>query len=164
MIWQYVDANDISTHLRQSVLLDRRDLVSSGIAKRQAASVDLKTIVDNGLLQEVSPLLGPRIPAETLRRFWTMLAHQQSGLLNAAEFARGLGVDGKTIASYLELLIDLLLVRRLEPWHANVGKRLVKSPPVYVRDSGISHMLLGLTTLEDVLAHSVAGQLGRLCH
>lgn len=98
------------------------DLVSSGIAKRQAASVDLKTIVDNGLLQEVSPLLGPRIPAETLRRFCTMLAHQQSGLLNAAEFAQCLGVDGKTIASYLGLLVDLLLVRRLEPWHASGRK------------------------------------------
>lgn len=97
-------------------------------------------------------------------RFCTMLAHQQSGLLNAAEFAQGLGVDGKIIASYLGLLVDLLLVRRLEPWHASVGKHLVKSPPVYVRDIGISHTLLGLKTLEDVLAHSVAGQLGRLCH
>ncbi|MER8472730.1 DUF4143 domain-containing protein [Mesorhizobium sp. M1328] len=76
-------------------------------------------------------LLGPRIPAETLRRFWTMLAPHQVGLLNAAEFARALGVDGKTVASYLDLLVDLLLVRRLEPWHANVGKRLVKSPRVY---------------------------------
>ncbi|MER9791684.1 ATP-binding protein [Mesorhizobium sp. M0213] len=108
-------------------------------------------------LERDIPLLGPRIPAETLRRFWTMLAHHQSGLLNAADFARALGVDGKTIASYLDLLVDLLLVRRLEPWHANVGKRLVKSPRVYVRDSGIAHTLLGLTTLEDVLAHPVAG-------
>lgn len=108
-------------------------------------------------LERDIPLLGPRIPAETLRRFWTMLAHHQSGLLNAGDFARALGVDGKTIASYLDLLVDLLLVRRLEPWHSNVGKRLVKSPRVYVRDSGIAHTLLGLTTLEDVLAHPVAG-------
>ncbi|MEO9338739.1 DUF4143 domain-containing protein [Mesorhizobium sp. SB112] len=90
-------------------------------------------------------------------RFWTMLAHHQSSLLNAAEFARALGVDGKTIASYLDLLIDFLLVRRLEPWHANIGKRLVKSPLIYVRDSGIVHTLLGLTTQEDVLGHPVAG-------
>ncbi|MER9576188.1 ATP-binding protein [Mesorhizobium sp. M0189] len=103
------------------------------------------------------PLLGPRIPAETLRRFWTMLAHHQAGLLNAAEFARALGVDAKTAASYLALLVDLLLVRRLEPWHVNVGKRLVKSPRVYVRDSGITHALLGLATQEDVLGHPVAG-------
>lgn len=108
-------------------------------------------------LERDVPMLGPRIPAETLRRFWTMLAHHQSGLLNAAEFARALGVDGKTVASYLDLLVDLLLVRRLEPWHANVGKRLVKSPRIYVRDSGIVHTLLGLSTLEDVLGHPVAG-------
>ena len=108
-------------------------------------------------LERDVPMLGPRIPAETLRRFWTMLAHHQSGLLNAAEFARSLGVDGKTVASYLDLLVDLLLVRRLEPWHSNAGKRLVKSPRVYVRDSGLVHTLLGLTTLEDVLGHPVAG-------
>jgi predicted AAA+ superfamily ATPase len=108
-------------------------------------------------LERDIPQLGPRIPAETLRRFWTMLAHHQSGLLNAADFARSLGVDGKTVATYLDLLVDLLLVRRLEPWHANTGKRLVKSPRVYVRDSGLTHALLGLATLEDVLGHPVAG-------
>lgn len=108
-------------------------------------------------LERDVPMLGPRIPAETLRRFWTMLAHHQSGLLNAAEFARALGVDGKTIAAYLDLLVDLLLVRRLEPWHTNAGKRLVKSPRVYVRDSGLVHTLLGLGTLEEVLGHPVAG-------
>ncbi|EJN02357.1 putative ATPase (AAA+ superfamily) [Phyllobacterium sp. YR531] len=108
-------------------------------------------------LERDIPLLGPRIPAETLRRFWTMLAHHQSSLLNAADFARALGVDGKTVASYLDLLVDLLLVRRLEPWHANMGKRLVKSPRVYVRDSGLTHALLGLSTLEDILGHPVAG-------
>jgi len=108
-------------------------------------------------LERDVPMLGPRIPAETLRRFWTMLAHHQSGLLNAAEFARALGVDGKTVAAYLDLLVDLLLVRRLEPWHANAGRRLVKSPRVYVRDSGLVHTLLGLATLEDVLGHPVAG-------
>lgn len=108
-------------------------------------------------LERDIPLLGPRIPAETLRRFWTMLAHHQSGLLNAAEFARALGVDGKTVASYLDLMVDLLLVRRLEPWHSNAGKRLVKSPRVYVRDSGLLHSLLGLTTLDDILGHPVAG-------
>lgn len=108
-------------------------------------------------LERDIPLLGPRIPAETLRRFWTMLAHHQSGLLNAAELARSLGVDGKTVASYLDLLVDLLLVRRLEPWHANIGKRLVKSPKVYVRDSGIAHALLGLGSTEQVLGHPIVG-------
>lgn len=108
-------------------------------------------------LERDIPTFGPRIAAETLRRFWTMLAHHQSGLLNAADFARSLGVDNKTVASYLDLLVDLLLVRRLEPWHNNVGKRLVKSPRIYVRDSGLVHTLLGLSTAEDVLGHPVAG-------
>ncbi|CAH1658740.1 ATP-binding protein [Chelatococcus asaccharovorans] len=108
-------------------------------------------------LERDIPMLGPRIAAETLRRFWTMLAHHQSGLLNAAEFARSLGVDGKTVASYLDLMVDLLLVRRLEPWHSNAGKRLVKSPRVYIRDSGLVHALLGLETLDDLLGHPVSG-------
>lgn len=108
-------------------------------------------------LERDIPLLGPRIAAEMLRRFWTMLAHHQSGLHNAAELARALGVDAKTVASYLDLMVDLLLVRRLEPWHSNVGKRLVKSPRVYVRDSGLVHSLLGLTTLDDVLGHPIVG-------
>ena len=89
-------------------------------------------------LERDIPLFGPRIAAETLRRFWTMLAHYQSGLLNAAAFARALGVDGKTVANYLDLLVDLLLVRRLQPWHGNPGKRLVKSPKAYIRDSAWS--------------------------
>ena len=108
-------------------------------------------------LERDIPQLGPRIPAETLRRFWTMLAHAQGGLHNAAQFARGLAVDGRTVARYLDLMVDLLLVRRLPPLHANVRKRLVKSPKVYVRDSGIVHGLLGLDNIDAVLGHPVAG-------
>jgi hypothetical protein len=108
-------------------------------------------------LERDVPQLGPRIPAETLRRFWVMLAHAQGGLLNASSLARGLGVDGKTITKYLDLMVDLLLVRRLRPWRKNVGKRLVKSPKVYVRDSGITHALLGLGDKETVLGHPVVG-------
>jgi len=109
-------------------------------------------------LEREIPQFGPRIPAETLRRFWTMLAHNQSEMLNAANLARGLGVSGKTVATYLDLLVDLLLVRRLSPWHRNTGKRLVKSPKVYVRDTGLVHALLGLRSKDDVLGHPVAGQ------
>ncbi|HVL56437.1 MAG TPA: ATP-binding protein [Burkholderiaceae bacterium] len=108
-------------------------------------------------LERDIPQLGPRVPAEALRRFWTMLAHLQGTTLNAAQLARGLGVDGKTVARYLDLLVDLLLVRRLPPLHANVGKRLVKSPKVYVRDSGIVHTLLRLDDREAVLGHPVVG-------
>ena len=108
-------------------------------------------------LERDIPMLGPRIPAETLRRFWTMLAHSQGGLWMASVLARSLGVDGKTVMRYLDLLVDLLLVRRLPPFHANVRKRLVKSPKVYLRDSGIVHTLLGLSDLDAVLGHPVAG-------
>ena len=101
--------------------------------------------------------LGPRVPAETLRRFWTMLAHAQGGLLNAAALARSLAVDGKTVTRYIDLLVDLLLVRRLPPFYANVRKRLVRSPKVYVRDSGVVHTLLRLDDDESVLGHPVAG-------
>jgi predicted AAA+ superfamily ATPase len=86
-----------------------------------------------------------------------MLAHTQGGLHNAAELARALAVDGKTVARYLDLMVDLLLVRRLPPYLANVGKRLVKSPKVYVRDSGLVHTLLRLDDLDDLLGHPVAG-------
>lgn len=108
-------------------------------------------------LERDIPALGPRIPASTLRRFWTMLAHAQGGLLNAAALAEGLGVSGQTIGRYLDLLADLMLVRRLQPWHENVGKRLVKSPKVYVRDSGLVHALLGLESMERLLGHPVVG-------
>ena len=109
-------------------------------------------------LERDIPQFGPRIPAETLRRFWTMLVHNQAQILNAASLARGLAVDGKTVAGYLDLLVDLLVVRRLPAWHRNVGKRLVKSPKVYVRDTGIAHALLGIRDKEALLGHPVVGQ------
>ena len=108
-------------------------------------------------LERDVPQFGPRIPAETLRRFWVMLGHTQGGIFNAAALARGLGVNGKTVSRYLDLMVDLLLVRRLTPWRHNIGKRLVKSPKVYVRDSGIVHALLGLVSKEDIVGHPVVG-------
>ena len=86
-----------------------------------------------------------------------MLAHNQSELLNAAKLVSALGVDGKTVAKYLDLMVDLLLVRRLKPWHTNTAKRMVKSPKVYIRDSGIAHALLGIQTQENLLSHPVCG-------
>ena len=109
-------------------------------------------------LERDIPQFGPRIAAETLRRFWVMLAHNQGGLLNTAQFARNLGVDVKTVSNFLDLLVDLMLVRRLPPWHANTGKRLVKSPKVYVRDSGLVHALLAIQDKESLLSHPVVGQ------
>jgi predicted AAA+ superfamily ATPase len=109
-------------------------------------------------LERDIPQFGPRISAETLRRFWVMLAHNQGGLLNVAQFARNLGTDVKTVSSYLDLLVDLMLVRRLPPWYANIGKRLVKSPKVYVRDSGLVHALLAIQNKEALLSHPVIGE------
>ena len=131
---------------------------SSFLAEDDVSSLKWRRDFIRTYLEREIPQLGPRIPAETLRRFWTMLAHNQAELLNAANLARGLGVDGKTVAGYLDLLVDLLLVRRLSAWHRNDGKRLVKSPKVFVRDTGIAHALLGLKNKEDVLGHPVAGQ------
>lgn len=108
-------------------------------------------------LERDIPQFGPRIAADRLRRLWTMLAHLQGGLLNVAQLARNLGVDVKTAGGYLDLLVDLLLVRRLPPWHANLGKRLVRSPKVYLRDSGLVHALLAIRDREGLLSHPVVG-------
>lgn len=102
-------------------------------------------------------MFGPRIPAETLERLWTMLAHSQGSLLNASKLASAIGVTAPTVTSYLGLLVDLLLVRRLPPYHRNIGKRLVKSPKTYVRDSGLLHALLGIRDFDSLLGHPVIG-------
>ena len=142
---------------QQSRLWVRGGFPRSFLADTEEDSVIWREGFIRTYLERDIPQLGPRIPAETLRRFWTMLAHAQGGLHNAAELARALAVDGKTVARYLDLMVDLLLVRRLPPYFANVGKRLVKSPKVYVRDSGLVHTLLRLDDLDDLLGHPVAG-------
>ena len=109
-------------------------------------------------LERDIPQLGPRIPAATLMRFWTMLAHTQGELLNASKLAGSLGVESVTISRYLDLMVDLLLVRRLQPWHGNVKKRLVKSPRTYVRDSGLVHALLQIPDYESLLGHPIFGK------
>jgi predicted AAA+ superfamily ATPase len=126
-------------------------------AKSDGMSLRWRSNFIQTYLERDVPQFGPRIAAETLRRFWTMLAHHQGGLLNVAQLARNLGVDAKTAHSYIDLLCDLLLVRRLQPWHTNAGKRLVKSPKVYVRDSGVLHALLAIGEMNTLLAHPVIG-------
>jgi predicted AAA+ superfamily ATPase len=150
------DAGEVGQDRVEALWL-RGGFPESLLAPTDAASLRWRADFIRSYLERDIPQLGPRIPAETLRRFWTMLAHQQGGLLNAASLARSLAVDGKTIASYLDLLVDLLLVRRLTPWHSNTRKRLVKSPKVYVRDGGLVHALLGIGDREALLAHPVAG-------
>ncbi|MBE7417703.1 MAG: ATP-binding protein [Ideonella sp.] len=151
-----LDAGEVGLE-RLDTLWLRGGFPQSLLADTDAASLRWRVDFIRTYLERDIPQLGPRIPAETLRRLWTMLAHSQGGLLNAAALARALAVDGKTVAAYLDLLVDLLLVRRLAPWHGNVRKRLVKSPKVYVRDSGLVHALLGLGDREALLAHPVAG-------
>ena len=151
-----IDAGELGRD-RLDALWLRGGFPPSLLAGSDAASLRWRADFIRTYLERDIPQLGPRIAAETLRRLWTMLAHQQGGLLNAAALARSLAVDGKTVAAYLDLLADLLLVRRLPPWHGNVRKRLVKSPKVYVRDSGLVHALLGIGEREALLSHPVAG-------
>lgn len=129
----------------------------SFLAKNDAQSMIWREDFIRTYLERDIPDLGPRIPAETLHRFWTMLAHCQGGMINAAQLARSLAVDGKTIARYLDLMVDLLLVRRLRPYHVNTKKRLVKTPKVYLRDSGVMHALLGISDREKLYGHPNAG-------
>jgi predicted AAA+ superfamily ATPase len=142
---------------REQLLWIRGGFPRSFLADNDRQSVIWRENFIRTYLERDIPQLGPRIPAETLRRFWTMLAHTQGSLLNAAQLGRSLAVDGKTVAKYLDLMVDLLLVRRLPPFHANVGKRLVKSPKTYVRDSGLVHTLLRLDDHDDVLGHPITG-------
>lgn len=141
----------------QDVLWLRGGFPSSVQAPSDERSLRWRENFIRTYLERDIPQFGPRIAAETLRRFWTMLAHHQGGLLNVAQLARNLGVDVKTASGYIDLLCDLLLVRRLQPWHSNMGKRLVKSPKVYVRDSGLLHALLGIESTEHLLSHMVVG-------
>ncbi len=129
----------------------------SFLAEDDRASFQWRSAFIQTYLERDLPALGPRVPAETLRRFWQMLANNQGQMLNAAQLAAGLGVSGHTVARYLDTLVDLLLVRRLQPWASNAKKRLVRSPKVFVRDSGLVHALLSIRTREELLGHPVVG-------
>lgn len=126
-------------------------------AATDAESSQWRTDLVRSYLERDVPMFAPRLPAETLRRLWTMLAHTSGGLLNASRLAEGLGVSSPTVDRYIDLLTDLGLVRRLPAWHVNVGKRQTKAPKVFVRDSGLLHTLLDLVDLDDVLGHPAAG-------
>jgi hypothetical protein len=129
----------------------------SYLAPDDGQSLAIRKDFIRSYLQRDVGLFGPRLPAETLERLWTMLAHSQGGLLNASRLATSLGVSAQTVTRYIDLLADLLLVHRLPPYLTNVGKRLVKSPKVYVRDSGLVHALLGLPDFNALAGHPVVG-------
>lgn len=151
-----LDASEVPEDDRDRLWL-RGGFPGSFLAGSESDSVGWREDFIRTYLERDVPQFGSRVPAETLRRFWTMLAHSQGGIINAAALASGLGVDGKTVARYLDLLVDLLLVRRLAAWHRNEGKRLVKSPKVFIRDSGIAHALLRIGDKEQLLGHPVVG-------
>jgi hypothetical protein len=129
----------------------------SYLAGDDSASLRWRTDFIRTYLERDVPQFGPRVPAAVLDRLWTMLAHGQGTLLNASRLAAGLQISAPTVHRYIDLLADLLLVRRLRPFHRNTGKRLVKSPKVYVRDSGLVHALLGIETYNGLAGHPVAG-------
>ncbi len=138
-------------------LFVRGGFPGSFLAGSDIASLEWRQSFIRSYLERDMPLLGSRVPVETLRRFWTMLAHAQGGLWNAAGIASGLGMSGQSVGRYLDLFVDMLLVRRLAPWIGNAGKRMVRSPKVYMRDSGVTHALLGITDAESLAGHPVVG-------
>jgi len=160
---EYVDLGPLSvlevepTFEAATRLWVRGGLPLSFLAKTDEDSLIYRRNLIRTYLERDAPEFYPRVPPLTLERLWTMLAHGQGGLLNAARLASGLGISAPTVVSYLDLLAGLLLVRRLPPRHANVKKRLVKSPRVYVRDSGLVHALLRIADLNSLLGHPVAG-------
>lgn len=143
--------------LDQEQLWLRGGFPDSFLSRTDDASLRWRMNFISTYLERDVPQFGPRIPATTLRLLWTMLAHSQGAQLNIAQLGANLGVATPTAKRYLELLEDLLLIRTLRPWAGNIGKRLVKSPKIYIRDSGLTHALLNLTTLNDVLGHPVVG-------
>ena len=129
----------------------------SHLASSTTASLNWRQDFIRTYAERDIPLLGGRVGAESVRRLWGMLAHQQGGLFNASVLARSLALDIRTINRYIDLLVQMFLLRRLQPWHANLGKRLTKSPKLYVRDSGLLHALLGLSDEETLLGHPAVG-------
>ncbi len=130
----------------------------SYLASSDAESLEWLEMLIRTYLERDVPQMGFRVPSSRLRMLWTMLAHLQGEGLNYSKLGNNLEVDGKTVTHYLDILVDLLLVRRLDPWYGNVKKRLVKSPRFYVRDSGILHRLLGIADYDALLSNPVLGK------
>ncbi len=143
--------------LSQDDLWLRGGFPDSVTAPDAAASLLWRTDFIRSYLERDVPLFAPRMPAALIGRLWTMLAHLQGTPLNSARLAQSLGVSAPMINRYIDLLVDLMLVRRLVPWSGNVGKRLIKAPKIYVRDCGLVHALLEIETMEQLLGHPVAG-------
>jgi hypothetical protein len=129
----------------------------SFLARSERESSDWRESFIRTFLERDLPQLGVSIPAVTLRRFWTMLAHYHGQIWNASEFGRSFGVADTTVRRYVDLLAGTFVARILLPWHENIGKRVVKSPKVYIADSGLLHTLLGLDSQEAIESHPKVG-------
>lgn len=129
----------------------------SFLSENDDSSAEYRDFLIRSYLERDVAMHGGRIPAGQLRNLWTMLAHSQGGVMNVSALSRNLDLDGRTINFYLGLLENLLLLRKLKPWYKNTGKRLVKSPKICIRDSGIVHELLGISTMDHLLGHPVVG-------
>ena len=140
-----------------SRLWSRGGMPRSFLASSDRASYEWRADFMKTLLERDFPQWGVQVAATALQRFWSSLAHRHAQLWNAAELARALGVNANTARRYLDLLTDALVVRQLKPWHANLGKRQVRSPKVYIRDSGLLHRLLGIQDLQSLTTHAGAG-------
>jgi len=129
----------------------------SFLAKNEKNSLAYRMSFIRTYLEREIPQFGSRIASQTLERFWTMLAHSQGSIINASQLSRSLMLSAKTVTSYVDLFTDLLLVRKIPPYFANIKKRMVKSPKVYIRDSGLLHGLLGIRDFENLLGHPIIG-------
>lgn len=129
----------------------------SFLAKNEKNSLAYRMSFIRTYLEREIPQFGSRIASQTLERFWTMLAHSQGSIINASQLSRSLMLSAKSVTSYVDLFTDLLLVRKIPPYFANIKKRLVKSPKVYIRDSGLLHGLLGIRDFENLLGHPIIG-------
>jgi hypothetical protein len=126
-------------------------------ARSDRASAEWRDAFVQTFLERDIPQLGVRLPALTLRRFWTMIAHHHAQVLNSSELGRAFGVAHTTIRHYLDVLSGTFMVRQLQPWHENLGKRQVKAPKIYLTDTGLLHTLLGVVTAEDLERHPKVG-------
>lgn len=138
-------------------LWDRGGFPPSFLAKTAASSLEWRKQYISTFLERDIPALGINIPAPQLRRFWMMLAHYHGQIWNASELGASLGVADTTVKRYLDILSGTFMVRQLQPWFANVGKRQVKAPKIYIRDSGLLHSLLGIRSHQELMSHPKLG-------
>jgi predicted AAA+ superfamily ATPase len=129
----------------------------SFLTRSDRESMEWRLSLIRTFLERDLPALGVSIASDTMRCFWSMLAHYHAQLWNASEMGRSFGVADTTVRNYLDKLTDALVVRQLQPWYENLGKRQVKSPKIYIRDSGVLHALLNLTTQRDLEGHPKLG-------